>query len=127
MVEVIKRDMVQAMKDKDTVKRDVLRVLRGELDRNFITEDAQVIKTIKKIVTNLKETDGDQSEIDVLEAYLPEQLTKDELIGQARVFIETNELSGPKAMGQVMGYFSKNYAGLYDGKELSTIVKSLLV
>jgi uncharacterized protein YqeY len=126
LAEQIKKDMVQAMKDKEIVKRDVLRVLKGELQRDFITEDEAVIKKVKKMVTNLKETDGDQEEIDILESYLPEQLTRDELIGHARVFIETNELSGPKSMGQVMGYFSKNYAGLYDGKELSAIVRSLL-
>jgi uncharacterized protein YqeY len=127
LVEQIKKDMVQAMKDKDTVKRDVLRVLKGELQRDFITEDEGAMKKIKKMVTNLKENHGDQFEIDILEAYLPEQLSTEELTAKAEEFIKENSLSGGKAMGQVMGHFSKNYTGLYDGKELSTIVRSLLV
>jgi uncharacterized protein YqeY len=111
IVEQIKKDMVQAMKDKDTVKRDILRVLKGEFQRDFITEDDAALKKIKKLVTNLKDSNGDQIEIDILEAYLPEQLSTEELTSKVKEF---------------MGHFSKNYTGLYDGKELSTIVKSLL-
>jgi len=98
----------------------------GEIQRDFVTEDDDVIKKVKKMVSNLKETNGDQVEIEILESYLPKQLTRDELIGHARVFIETNKLSGPREMGKVMGYFNKNFTGLYDGKKLSNIVKSLL-
>ena len=127
LVEQIKKDMVQAMKDKDIIKRDILRVLRGELQRNFITEDVDAIKTIKKMVSNMKETSADQFEIDILEEYLPQQMTRDELSEEVASYICREKIDSIREMGRVMGYFKKNHAGLYDGKELSTIVKSLLV
>lgn len=126
MVEKIKRDMISAMKSGDIISRDVLRVLRGEIQRGFITEDADVIKIVKKMIQNIKENGGNIDEIGVLENYLPKQMSKDEMIGYARTFIITNELKTPKEMGKVMGYFKNNFDGIYDGKELSGIVKNLL-
>lgn len=126
MVKQIKSDMVKAMKEKNIVVRDILRVVTGELQRNFITDGAEVIKTIKKMVQNIKEIGGSQEEIEILSKYLPKQMTNDDMIGHVRVFIEDNSLSKPSDMGRVMGFFKKNFDGLYDGKELSTIVKKLL-
>lgn len=127
MVEQIKNDMVKAMKEKDTVRRDVLRVLRGELQRSFITEDADVIKTVKKMVQNIKENDANEAEIAVLEEYLPKQMTNDEMTAHVTDFIKEVGLDSPKQMGLVMSYFKETYDGTYDGKALSGIVKNLLV
>lgn len=129
----IKNDMVQAMKDKNVVARDILRVLMGEIQRDENTikggkvevTDEAIQKMVKKLIESVKES-GDNGEIELLEGYLPQQLTNDEIIGHARVFIVSNNLSSPKEMGRVMGYFSKTFAGTYDGKALSGIVKNLL-
>jgi len=124
--EDIKKDMVTAMKEKDTVTRDILRVLTGELERNFITEDAKVIRTIKKLISNLKETDGDQEEIDILEDYLPQQLTETEMRHLVKEVITDEDLGSISGMGVIMNYFKNNYDGRYDGRILSIIVKSEL-
>tara|TARA_R110000851_G_scaffold11862_1_gene41238 strand:+ start:1392 stop:1775 length:384 start_codon:yes stop_codon:yes gene_type:complete len=126
MIEQIKNDMVTAMKEKNTIKRDILRVLRGELQRSFITKDADVVKTVKKMIQNIKENDVDETEIAILEAYLPVQMSNDDMVGHARGFIENKGLNSPKQMGMVMGHFKQTYDGTYDGKVLSGIVKSLL-
>jgi len=126
LVEQIKTDMVQAMKDKDTVARDVLRVLKGELQRDFITEDSDVIRIIKKMVTNLKETEGDEEEISILEDYLPKQMTESEMKSKVREFVNENHLDSMAAMGMIMSHFKDNHAGTYDGKTLSTIVRAEL-
>lgn len=126
MVEQIKKDMVQAMKDKDTVTRDILRVLTGELQRNFITEEAEVIRTIKKMVTNLKEMDGDEEEISILEDYLPKQMSESEMRHKVREIINDNEIDSMAGMGLIMSHFKNNFDGTYDGRALSTIVRNEL-
>lgn len=126
IAEQIKKDMVQAMKDKDAVTRDILRVLRGELQRNFVTEDGEVIRTIKKMIANLKENNGDEEEISILEDYLPQQMSESEMRTKVKAFINENNLDTIAGMGMVMSHFKDKYAGTYDGKALSTIVKAEL-
>lgn len=126
MIEQIKKDMVKAMKEKDAVTRDILRVLTGELQRNFITEDADVIRIIKKMVTNLKENNGDEEEISILEDYLPKQLTEIELRHLVKKVINEEDIDSMSGMGLIMSYFKNNHAGCYDGRALSIIVKSEL-
>lgn len=126
MIEQIKKDMVKAMKEKDAVTRDILRVLTGELQRNFITEDADVIRIIKKMIANLKENDGDEEEISILEDYLPKQLTETEMRHLVKEVINREDIGSINGMGLIMAHFKNKYAGLYDGRILSIIVKSEL-
>lgn len=126
MLELIKKDMVSAMKSGDTLKRDVLRVLRGELQRDFITEDNDVLTTIKKMVSNMKESGVDQSEIDVLEVYLPKQMSESEMENEVDTLISGNGITNMSGMGMIMAHFKSNHPNLYDGKKLSAIVKNKL-
>jgi len=127
MVEQIKKDMVQAMKDGDTLKRDVLRVLRGELQRGFLTEDTDVISTIKKMIANIKENKGDQAEIDILTGYLPQQMTESQMRYIVKEVINDEDIDSISGMGLIMAHFKNKYAGTYDGRILSIIVKSELL
>tara|TARA_R110000851_G_scaffold47424_1_gene115048 strand:- start:25306 stop:25680 length:375 start_codon:yes stop_codon:yes gene_type:complete len=120
----IKNDMVQAMKDKDIVARDVLRVVLGEIER---TDDADVTKIVKKLIESIKLTGEDNGEIVILEEYLPKQMANEDILFIATSYIAEHQLESPREMGRVMGYFKKTYAGTYDGKVLSGIVKNLLV
>ena len=129
----IKNDMVQAMKDKNVVARDILRVLRGEIQRNEQTSkgkvdltEAAIVKIIKKLIESIEESGEDNGEIAILEAYLPQQMTELEVSEAATAFITANELNSPREMGRVMGHFKQNHEGTYDGKLLSGIVKQLL-
>lgn len=126
MEKQIKKDMVQAMKDKDVVKKDILRVLMGELQRAFITEDADVVKTVKKMVSNLKETGGDEDEINILEAYLPKQMSDSEMKHKVKEVVNDNNLDSMAGMGLIMSYFKNNFDGTYDGRALSAIVRAEL-
>jgi len=123
----IKKDMVQAMKDKNIVARDVLRVVLGEIER---TDDADVTKIVKKLIESIKLSGAEladiHDEIIVLERYLPQQMTEAEITFLATSYIAKNELNSPREMGKVMGYFKQNFSGTYDGKVLSGIVKELL-
>ena len=68
----------------------------------------------------------EREEIAVLEKYLPEQMSADDLKAFVTDLIGRVGASGMKDMGKVMGMASKELAGKADGKSISAIVKSLL-
>ena len=128
MKDRISKDVVQAMKDKNTIARDILKVLKGEIERGGkVTTDAEIVKKVKKLIDSIELSGNDNGEIAILEKYLPEQLSSEDIALFAKTFIKVQELSSPRDMGKVMGYFKQNFEGTYDGKVLSTIVKDLLV
>jgi uncharacterized protein YqeY len=101
--------------------------------------DAEVIAVIKKFVKNNDEcmmSAGDRRdsdwcdrlsiERDVLDLFLPKQLTADELKEIIGGFVAANGIAGPKGTGLVMKMLKEQYEGLYDGKVASDIVKTVL-
>lgn len=130
LISKIDSDLVSAMKRKDVETLKVLRVLKGEIQRNeqgkdgkIVLTDTQVTTIIKKMVDNLKETGGLGSEITILSEYLPKQLTNDELVDIVIGLIEVNKYNSIKDMGKIMKYFKDNYEHRYDGSMLSSIIK----
>lgn len=126
MIEQIKKDMVNAMKEKDVVTRDILRVLTGELQRGFLTEDADVIRTVKKMIENIKQNGGNDAEVEVLEKYLPQQMTESQMRYLVKEVINNEDIDSISGMGLIMAHFKNKHAGTYDGRILSTIVKDEL-
>jgi len=121
------------MKAKDTTTLNVLRVLKGEIQRaeqssngKVELSDSDIIKLVKKSIDGINETDGDQTEVAVLEKYVPKQMTEFEINLSVTSLILGNGYNSPKDMGKIMTYFNQNYAGKYDGKLLSEVVKNLL-
>lgn len=124
--------MKELMKTKQTVKLNLIRVLRGEISRfedsvKKLT-DAEVISICKKMVENLKiiGTAEAKAEIEILSEYVPEQISSDELTVIVSDYIMSNQLKDMKAMGAVMGYLKTNYNGRYDGNVANKIVKEEL-
>ncbi|MFY0650634.1 MAG: GatB/YqeY domain-containing protein [Cyclobacteriaceae bacterium] len=68
----------------------------------------------------------EKDELDIISAYLPQQLSEEELKLELQQIIEKVGASGPQDMGKVMGTATKSLAGKADGKAISTMVKSLL-
>jgi uncharacterized protein YqeY len=66
------------------------------------------------------------AELEVIERYLPEQMSEEELIGKLKEIIEKVGAAGPQDMGKVMGIASKELGGSADGKTISGHVRSLL-
>ena len=62
----------------------------------------------------------------VIEQYMPQQLTADELKARLTEIIARTGAAGPKDMGRVMGVASKELAGLAEGRAISATVKELL-
>lgn len=68
----------------------------------------------------------EKDELDIISAYLPKQLSEDEIKSELEKIIAQVGASGPQDMGKVMGTATKTLAGKADGKTISTMVKSLL-
>ena len=129
----ISTDLVTAMKAKDTTTLNVLRVLKGEIQRGeqssngkIELSDADIVKLVKKSIDGINETGGDQAEVAVLEKYMPKQMTVDDMYFQFTLLRQLHGYNSLKDMGKIMTYFNQNYAGQYDGKVLSEMVKDLL-
>ncbi|MDD2791172.1 MAG: GatB/YqeY domain-containing protein [Sulfurimonas sp.] len=142
--ETINDDLKNAMKAKETKKRDALRLLTSafkqiEVDERKELNDEDVIKIIQKQVKSrndsaaqYKEAGRDDllqielDEIAVFEVYLPKQLSDEELTAALSAIITTVGATDAKDMGKVMGAASKELAGLADGRRINECVKKLL-
>jgi len=139
----IKKDQLQSRKDKNTAVISILTTLIGEAamagknDGNRESTDLEVVVVIKKFIKNGNELatavgDGNagyleaMTEIAILESYLPSQLSVDEISDIVSKQISTLEEVSPKSMGKIMSHLKNNYAGKYDGRLASKIVKEAL-
>lgn len=68
----------------------------------------------------------EKSELEVIEGYLPKQLSEEEVESEVKKVIEEVGASGPQDMGKVMGMATRKLAGKADGKVISTLAKKLL-
>jgi uncharacterized protein YqeY len=124
--EKINIDLKNAMLNKDNSKRDLLRVVIGEINRiDKNLHDEQVIKIIKKMFENAVEL-GNVIEQDILNSYLPKMLTIDELTTIINDFIKVNNLTSVKETGKVMQFLKQNHNSLFDGKDVNNILKLIL-
>lgn len=133
LIETIRKDMQDAKRNKETIKANLLSTLYAEIftqskSGKEMTEEDE-IKIIRKFIKNADETlsfgvteDAKkklEEEKNILEAYLPKQLTKDEIDT-----IVSKLVSEGKGMKDIMPFFKENYSGRYDGKTVSEAVKS---
>lgn len=142
--EQLKSDLKDAMRAKELVKRDSIRAINTmikqiEVDERRELEDAEVLKLIQRGIkqreeaaTQFKEAGRDdlvQKELEqvaVFQAYLPKQLSNEELESGMKVIIEQVGAQSMKDMGKVMGVATKQFAGVADGKRINETVKKLL-
>ena len=142
--ETINQDVKNAMKAKDTKKRDALRLLTSafkqiEVDERKELSDEDIIKIIQTQIkrrndaaSQYKDAGRDDlmqqelNEIAYYEVYLPKQLNDEELQIAVKSIIEKTGASSMKDMGKVMGIASKELAGRADGKRISDAVKKAL-
>jgi len=140
----INNDVKEAMKAKNTTKRDALRLLTSafkqvEVDERKELSNDDVIKIITKEVkkrtdsaTQYKDANREdlmQKELDEIayyKPYLPEQLSDEELTNALKNIIDKIAATTMKDIGKVMGVASKELTGKADGKRINECVKTLL-
>jgi uncharacterized protein YqeY len=134
----------QAMINKDNMRRDVLRMTLSafkqvEVDerRPLSAEDAVAVlqREIKKRRDSIDEAhkanredvvSREATELQVIEAFLPRQLTRDEIAALARDAIRESGATSPKEMGKVMSVLMPKVKGQADGKLVNEVVRELL-
>lgn len=143
---IINQDIKTAMLAKEEITLRSLRAIKAALllaktekgASQDITEDAE-IKVLQKLVKQRKESadiyknqqreDLYQIEIDeikVIEKYLPQQLSQEELNTYIKGLIEKLNITSVKDMGKIMGVANKELSGKADGKAISETIKRLL-
>jgi len=144
LIDKINQDVKEAMKAKDSKKRDALRLLTSafkqiEVDERRELSDDDVIKIIQTQIkrrndsaSQYKDAGRDElmqqelDEITYYEVYLPAQLSDDELNDAIKNIISKVGATSMKDMGKVMGIASKELAGRADGQRISSCVKKSL-
>lgn len=144
MKEELLNDLKEAMKNKDTIKKDTITCLRAAIlqvekdTQKTLTEEemsAIVAKEVKKRKESIEDyvkggrediVENLNKEIEILSKYLPEQLTKEEIETLVLEAISNTGAASPKDMGKVMQYLRPKTAGKADGKMVSDIVKEKL-
>ena len=146
LFDVISNDIKEAMKAKDKVKLETLRnVKKCFLEaktapgaNDTLTDDA-ALKIMQKLVKQGKDSasvyqgqgradlaDAELAQVAVIEAYLPKQMSNEELEAALKEIIAEVDAEGPKDMGKVMGTATKKLAGKAEGRAISAKVKELL-
>ena len=142
----IMAEMKDAMKAKDEATLRTLRAIKAEIIKaktepgaggeiNEATEQKFLQKMVKQRKDSLEifEQQGradlavkEKEELEIIQRFLPKQLTEEEIIAAVKDIITTSGASSPADMGKVMGLATKQLAGKADGKIISGVVKSLL-
>ena len=146
LFDVISNDIKEAMKAKDKVKLETLRnVKKFFLEaktapgaNDTLTDDA-ALKIMQKLVKQGKDSasiyqgqgradlaEAELAQVAVLEAYLPKQMSNEELEAALKEIIAEVSAAGPQDMGKVMGVATKKLAGKAEGRTISAKVKELL-
>ena len=138
----IKKAMLARKKEELTALRSIKSaILLAETEKSAgsaLAEDVE-LKLLTKAAKQRKESadlylqegrgdlaDKELFELEVINRFLPKQLSEDEIRGELMKIIEAVNATGPQDMGKVMGAATKQLAGKADGKIISNIVKELL-
>ena len=142
--ETVTNDMKDAMRAHDSAKLSCLRLLlaavkQREVDERIEPTDDVVISVIGKLVKQRRDSveqytaanrkdlaDKEQFEIDVMQKYLPQQMSEDEIRAIVEEAVKATGASGMAAMGNVMGVVKGKCAGKADMGKVSAVVKAVL-
>ena len=142
----ISEDIKKAMLAREKVRLEALRGVKKEFleaktakGSNGELSDETAVKIMVKMVKQRRESAriyeennrpelaaGELEEAAVIEAYLPKQLSEEELLAELKAIIAETGATGPKEMGKVMGVATKRLAGRAEGKLISAKVKEPL-
>ncbi len=147
--DTLKESMKEAMRAKESLKLGTLRLILAAIkDRDISVrttadvdeDDDKVVQDIlSKMIKQRRDSikayeqggrlelvEREQAEIEVIEAYLPKQLSEDEMKSVVGEMISELNADGLKDMGRTMGALKDKYAGQMDFSRASLMVKEIL-
>lgn len=142
--EKLMEDLKASMRNKDEIRKNTVQMIRAailqiEKDKQVELTDDQIIEIIAKESKKRKDSladyeksgrqdliDNIKEEINIINEYLPKQLTKEELIPIIKEIITDTAATGMKDMGKVMKAAKEKVGVAADGKTINEVVKQLL-
>ena len=140
----ITEDMKTAMRAKDADRLGTIRMLlaaikQKEVDEQIAVDDVMVVGLVDKLVKQRKDSiaayekadrqdlaDKEAAEITVLQGYLPQRMSTEEIALAVKQIVADVGASGPGDMGKVMGAVKQQLAGKADMGQVSAAVKAAL-
>lgn len=139
-------DLKTALRASDETRKGALRLLlaaikQAEVDKRpgGALDEGEVLAVLQKEAKARREAIADaqkagradlvsanEAELNVVEGYLPRQLTREELVELARIAIAEVGATSPQQMGAVMKLLTPRTKGRADGKQVSDVVRELL-
>jgi uncharacterized protein YqeY len=142
--EKLSEDMKAAMRAKESEKLATIRLINAAIKQREVDErvelgDDQVLSVIEKMIKQRKDSitqfeaggrqdlaDKEKSEITVLAAYMPAQMSEAEVQAEVAAAVVQSGASGPQDMGKVMAVLKPKLAGRADMTAVSGLVKAAL-
>jgi len=142
--EQLQGDLKDAMRNRDDVKRDTLRLVlsslhNAEIDSGRDLDDEGVVGVLQKEAKQRRESIDEfrkggreekaaqeEAELQVISTYLPEALSREEILAAAREVVAETGAGGMKDIGKVMPVLMERLAGRADGREANAAVRELL-
>ncbi|HCY16138.1 MAG: GatB/YqeY domain-containing protein [Pseudomonadota bacterium] len=140
----ITEDMKAAMRAKDSERLGTIRLLQAalkqkEVDERITLDDVAVVAVVDKLIKQRKDSvaafvqaarqdlaDKESAEIKVLEAYLPQRMSAEEVATEVKAIVAELGAKGPGDMGKVMGVVKTRLAGKAEMGQVSAAVKAAL-
>ena len=142
--EKLMEDLKESMKNKDTVRKNTVQMVRAsilqiEKDKGIEVEDSKIIDIIAKEVKTKKEAlkdfekaerqdliDLTNREIEVLQEYLPKQLSRDEVKAEVEKIISEIGATSMKDMGAIMKEAKAKMGASAEGKTINEVAKEIM-
>lgn len=137
-------DMKAAMRARETARLGTIRLLlaavkQREVDERVELDDTQVVQVVEKLIKQRRDSieqyrgagrddlaEQEAAELAVLQGYMPEQLSEQEIAEAVRAAVAETGAAGPQDMGKLMGVLKPRLAGRADMSAVSAQVKAAL-
>ncbi|RUM86962.1 MAG: GatB/YqeY domain-containing protein [Thermovibrio sp.] len=142
--ERLKADMKEAMKAKDKLKLSTIRMINSliknaEIEKRGELSDEEIVQLLMKYAKQRRESiemyekggrqdlvEKERAELEIVESYLPKQMSEEELREVVKRAIEETGASSPKDIGKVMKAVMPKVKGRADGSLVNRIARELL-
>ena len=142
--ERVSREMIKAAKDKDKAKLSVLRMIKSalhnkEIDLKDQFGEKEILQVLSSMIKQRKDSveqfrnggrpelaEKEEGEIEVIQAFMPEQMSEEEIKAEIESAIEEAGATGIRDMGKVMKLLMPRLMGKADGKTVGEAVKTRL-
>lgn len=144
-LEMLMTDIKAAMRARAKLKLSTLRMLLAEMKNEKIATGQEVdektfLRLVQRSVKQRKEAatkfrqgerielaEKEESEMEILQEYLPQAVSEEELRAAVEEFVAQENLEGPRGLGAVMKEMMGRFAGRVDGGALQKIARDVLI